>query len=308
MRAREAWRQSLAMMAAIAGTGLIPGRAIAFFFGQLKSTAWLGVCMASLLFGSLTAGMAWCAQKYGSQAFSREGALFQLWDLLRGLFASLLTSIMLVRAGEIGALALPLRHGYAFGSALALTAAALLCLNAERLFPGVGLAVSTVTALFFAALALDPRPIRLLVHIETEFRLAGQISSAVLLAVLFAAMNACAAGMMALRPCAGSPLSLGARNGGMLFAVLTLGCMALNRGGDALLAQPEPWVLLSARWGIAGFWICAGVEYLCAFCSLAAALQALLLRLRAHRGRWVPALFPMLISAVLYGALSCGRL
>ena len=308
MRSKDEWRVSFATIAAIAGTGLIPGRAIALFFGQLKTLAWLGVGAASVLFGVLTAGTVWHSRMYGGDAMRREGtAASRLAGILRGLFSALLIAVMLIRVGEVSALTLPLRHAYGFGAVFALIAAVLLSLENGRLLPIAGFIAFFSTTLFYAAMALDPRPVRLAVRVETEFRLAGRSGAALLLATLFAAMNACAAGLNEPELCSGRPVGAGMRSGCMLFAVLTLGCLALKRGGDVLLAQPEPWVLLSARWGIAGFWICAGTEYLCALLTLAVALRALLLRVRAGSGGMAK-LYLFIITALLFGVLSYGKL
>ena len=53
--------------------------------------------------------------------------------------------------------------------------------------------------------------------------------------------------------------------------VLLTGCAALTRGGPLLLAHALPVVPLAARWGLFGFWLCAGFGYLCNVATLAAA-------------------------------------
>ena len=73
-------------------------------------------------------------------------------------------------------------------------------------------------------------------------------------------------------------LTLPARNGflwGMLLALLLCANAAIARGGRQLLAQALPVVLLSARWGLAGFWMTALFSYVCAAATLAAALDGL---------------------------------
>ena len=305
MRARDEWRCALSMMAAVAGTALAPGRAVALFFGQLKSTAWLGVAVASALFGMITGMLAWRGQAFGgSDALSGAG---RLTAMLRSLFAALLLAVMLAAAGDLGALTLPVSHGYALGAALTLLAALGIGLAPGNHGAAMGLCAVAFAAVFYAALAADPRPVRLYLNGETELRLAGSVSGALLLGLLYAALNGCAAGMAAPGMSAARPAGVGLKCGALLAAVLALGCRALARGGDALLAHPEPWVALAARMGLPGFWCCAALGGLSALTTTATAVRSLLRHADSSQHRRDLAVC-LLVAAVLFGALSAGRL
>ena len=70
MRETAQWRAALAMTAALSGVGMASGREVALFLGQTKGAAWVGVLVASALFGLLVA-----AERSGSRR--RSGA--NLW-------------------------------------------------------------------------------------------------------------------------------------------------------------------------------------------------------------------------------------
>ncbi|MBR1820274.1 MAG: hypothetical protein IJ769_01485, partial [Clostridia bacterium] len=172
---------------------------------------------------------------------------------------------------------LPVRDGYLWGVALAAGLACLANLGGQRALPWLGLLLLAVGFAFYGGLALDPRPPRIYLRGEVELRLAGNFPAAALLSLCYAALNACVAGDVIARFSGGCTHAarLGALCGGLLGIVLLCGNAALERGGEMLLAQALPMVLLAARWGLAGFWLCAGFGFLCSVGTLAAALGGL---------------------------------
>jgi len=299
MRERGEWRTALAMLGAASGVGLASGREIALFLAQMKSAAWAGVLAASALYGLLTGGAARFRQtavRSGPEA---------LCEGLRLLLAALVAAFMLYRLGRLGALTLPLRHGYGFGAGFGLLAA----LAMERLKPRgqarLGLAVALVAGLFFLANALDPRPARLHMSGAVELTCAGNYAAALLMAVPYAALTACA-GVWRLRRlglgAAVRPGALAVKSAALLCSLLSLAVWALFRAGDAVMAQPMPWVVLSARWGLAGFYLCAGLQAVCAAQSLAVALGLFMGRL--ERGGTARVVGALALALTLFCALS----
>lgn len=278
MRERAEWRAALSVMAAIAGVGLSSGRELVLFFAQTKGAAWAGVLAACALFGVLTAFVA-----ARSDACRARGGLERAAEALRLLFAALVSAFMLTRLGEVGALTLPVRHGYLFGAGFGLLSALIIGWTG----PGwlLGLVTTLGLSAFYIASALDGRPAKLYLRGETEFALAGSMAAALSLSAAYAAMNAVAArwGLRGVRPGTVRPVALGIKAAALMAAVLVPGCAALMRAGDTVLIQRLPWVVLSARWGIAGFWLCAGLSGLCAVATLSAALGLLTDRLRTER-------------------------
>ena len=294
MRERGEWRAALGMLPAIAGMGMSSGQAMALFFGQFGTTAWLGAMAASALFGALMAGAVW----RGQAGSLHSDGLASACESLRLMVAAVTVTVMLSQLGDVGALALPLRHGYAFGAAFGALAALAFGGVHRRWVAGTVLLI--LLGGFYAACALDVRPVRSYAEGLAEFPLSGNPGAAVYFGGLFAAMNACAAAWSLAPGDTGAlrPWRLGVKAGALMLSLLLLANLALLRGGEAVLVQPMPWVLLSARWGLAGFWLCAAMKALCAAATLSAALSALLSRLRRKSRQRTLALC-MLIGAIV---------
>ena len=309
MRRWDQARVALAAMAAVAGTGYASGRELVLFFAQLGWAGWVGIPFAAAVFGLLMALLCRWAGRMDSGSFAQlcqrllgcRAGVAAGW--LHGLLLALTAAVMLCGAGEVGALTLPLRFGFLWGAALALLIALILNLSGLRALPGLGLAVLAVGALFYAGLALDPRAVRVYLRSEVALALEGSVPAAILLALAYGAMNACLAASAVARFGRGArPAGVGLLCAAMLGALLGCANAAILRGGRELLGQALPTVLLSARWGVAGFWICAGFSFLCAASTLAAALGGLIdMARRGGRKRGMIALAALVV-------LACGTL
>ena len=303
MSERTSWRAALAALAAASGVGLASGRELVLFFAQMKDCAWAGVAAASALYGLLVGGAAAFAARV-----SRESPLARACEALRLLLAALVSAFMLYRLGRVGALTLPLRHGYVFGAGFGLLAALALNLPSDRGQARLGLVVAVYAGGFFLANALDPRPVTLHRAEAVEFALQKNLWAALALAAPYAAINACAAhwrlGRMGVRMSI-SPASLGVKSALLCAALLSPAVWALLRAGDEAMAQPMPGVVLSARWGLAGFWLCAGLCALCAAATLSAALGLMLNRLNRGGLDRARAAGALALALVLLGILSC---
>lgn len=289
MMNRQRWRPAFAIVAAAAGTGFASGREIVWFFSQTGRAAWAGIPFACLIFALLTGLTARAAVRHDALSFpdlcrrmlGRRTA--QVACALYALLLAVAFMVMLRRAGETAAIALPLEHAFLWGLTFALLAALLINGNGLRALPLLGLPVVALGMLFYAALALDAGPVRVYVRGDASLALEDSVPAALLLALSYSAMNACLAAGAAARfgRLSDSPAALGARCGALLCALLLCANAAIARGGRALLIQALPTVLLAARWGLTGFWICAGFGYLCAVATLTAALGGLIDLMRA---------------------------
>ena len=278
MREKAERRAALTAMAAVSGVGLASGRELVLFFAQMKEAAWVAVLAACGLFGgfvALTVGE--------GEASARRGGMVALRDALRLLLAALASAYMLTRLGSLGALTLPLRHGYWFGAGFGLLAA--LAIRWTRSGGALGLLVTLGLSGFYVANALDGRPPRVNLTGATEFSLSGSYPAALCLATLYAALTGCAAAwsLRRVRRDTVRPLNVALRCAALMACALVPGVIALLRGGDRVLVQPMPWVVLSARWGVAGFWLCAGLMAMCATASLSAAAGVVIDALRGKR-------------------------
>lgn len=283
MRRGEQLRAALAVTGAVAGVAFASGRETALFFGQLGWAGWLAIPVAAAWFGLLSALLSRWAQKHGANGLPAlrraiPGGAGTAARLLHGLLLGEVGAMMLCGAGEIGALALPVRHGFAWGAAVALALAGFATLARLRPLPWAGLAALTLGMLFYAGLALDSRPARVFLQGEIDLALEGSLPAALLSALVFGSMNACVAAGTVVRfsqPSA-RPWRLGALCGGFMGAALLCANAAAARGGRLLLAQTLPTVLLAARWGLAGFWINCAFGFLCAASTLSAAVDGLI--------------------------------
>ena len=265
-------KTALSIMAAMAGTGFASGREIALFFSQLGAASWLAVGFASSLTGALIGAAIWRARQFGD---SDRGAAARVSAALKLLLAAMASALVLAHAMELGALTLPVKHAGPLGAGLALGAALLILRDPGRSLPRLGMAVTAFALVLYVGMAVDPRPPRLNMRGQAVLRLAGSWRAATVLSILYASMNACAGAwaVRATRPVRARPLQTGLRVLAMLFGVLASANLALARGGPALIAQAEPTVLLAARWGIAGFWLCAAFGALCAVATLSASMS-----------------------------------
>ena len=305
-RGREC-RAALAAVAATAGAGYASGRELVLFFAQLGATSWLGVAFASVCFGLLAAALCRAVVRVGPDApggFLRPllgRRVGTMANMLYSLLMSLTAAVMLAGAGEIGALTLPLENGFLWGAVLALAAALGLILSYNKAVPVAGLLTLLAGAGLYAGLALDPRAVRVYARAETSLALENSTGAAILLAAMYAALNACIAGDALLRFShrrldAGR---VGLMCGGMMAILLSCANAAILRGGRDLLSQAMPTVILAARWGAPGFWLCAGFTFLCNVGTLAAALGALLRKLEAGGGERAAGILLLTLAAAL---------
>jgi len=312
MEKRGAVRPTLAILAALAGTGYASGRELVLFFAQTGRAGWIGVCFAPVVFGVLAALLCRWAGEAGAEGFSgfcarlmgRRAGAVAAW--LHGLLLGLTAVVMLCGAGELGDLTLPVNHGWLWGASIALLIALLVNLSRLRPLPWLGLAVLAGGVTFYGALALDPRPPRVWLEGAVELALEDRWPASILLALVYGAMNAALAANTALRFGRGADAKrVGLGCGLSLWAMLAVANGAILRGGKPLLGQAMPTVLLAARWGVAGFWACAAFGYLCAVSTLAAVLGGLVDGLRVGRGRG--ALVTALAAAALAALIGLRR-
>ena len=305
-------RAALAIVATVAGTGYASGRELVLFFAQTGGAQWIGISFAAAVFGLLTALLCRWAGRVGADSFAQfcrmlmGRRLSAVAGWLHGLLLAMTAVVMLCGAGEAGALALPLRFGWLWGAGTALLIALIMNLSRLRALPWLGAVVLAAGALFYGALALDARPARIWLDGAVQLALEGSWPAAVLLALAYGAMNAALAANVVLRfGKAGRPWRVGLLCAVALLTLLSAAGAAIARGGRALLGQAMPTVILSARWGLPGFWICMGFGYLCAVTTLAASLGGLIDDLRGGRGGAAAA--TVLACAALVGLLGLRR-
>jgi hypothetical protein len=225
---------------------------------------------------------------------------------LHGLLLAMTAAVMLCGAGELGALTLPMRYGWLWGAGSALLIGLSLNLTGLRPLSWMGFAVLAAGVAFYGALALDPRSPRIWMGGAVELALEDSWPASILLALAYAAMNAALAADVALRFGAGAkPWRVGLGCALSMWALLAVANGAVARGGRALMGLAMPTVVLAARWGLFGFWACAGFGYLCAVTTLASALGGLIDAMRGGGSKGM--LLTALAMASLAGLLGLRR-
>lgn len=275
-------RAALAAAAAVSGAGFASGRELVLFFAQLGWAGWIGMFVASAAFAALIGAVCGQARRIGADDLPRlywrrlGPAAGAVAGAMHGLLMAMIAVMMLANAGRIGALTLPLRYGFLWGASLSLMIALMVNLGRLRALPWMGLLAAALGAAIYAGLAVDPRPVRVYLRGETTLALRGNLPAALALALLYAALNGAVAGGAAARFSGGArPARTAALSGGLLCGMLLCAGAAIARGGERLLGQAMPTVILAARWGKAGFWLCAGFSFLCATATLSAAIASL---------------------------------
>jgi len=272
------WKAAFTATAAASGIGIVSGRQMVMFFAQMGSTSWLAVAAASVLFGLLTGKIAGFAHRTNCRSFA--GVCMRMLSprmakaavALYGLLMLSVSAAMLTEAGRLAELALPVHNAFVMGALLTLGLALVLCLHGMR---GWGTAAVAVCTAFYIALAMDPRTVRIYENYETGLNLSGSVPAALVLGAVHAALCA-SMGAESMVSCgAESPIRAAAAAGVAMFSVLTVANAALMRGGERLLSQALPTVVLAARWGKTGFYVCILVKWMCAVATLASALGAL---------------------------------
>ena len=286
------------------------------FFSQMGWASWIGIGCASAMFGLFCGIICRFARQTGAKTFAgvymrvldaRQGAVV---GAVHGLLMALTTGVMLTAVGELAALALPLYNAFWMGALFSTGVALLLNLRGMRAMGAAGLPVVAICGVFYAALALDPREIAVHLRYETVPELSGSVSAALLLATLHSALCASVGGGLTARMAdeGGRPTRFGARCGILMMLLLSAVNAAMLRGGEKLLSQSLPTVLLAARWGKTGYYLSIIVMWLCSTMTLSAAIGALVGQIDSGRRNRRVLLLTLLLGMAAALLMGFGRL
>lgn len=283
------FKAACAVNASVIGASFSSGREAASFFARAGWASWLGIGVSAAVFG-LMMGMIcrlaietgarelsgiYC-RKMGERCGDLVGAVHVILMLMMG-------AVALSTAGELGMLSLSGKHPYLLAAALAIVAAIATALSGKNSLSALGLVLTPIFIAFFLALAMDPRPARTGAYISrVGIDINGNIPAAIILGVMFACLKAAlACGIAAAN-------SRGLRPGRFGIMCATLMAMtaasinlALQRAGEEVWELNLPSVVLAARWGAFGYYICVLVMWAgavavlsCAFSSLTSLFSA----------------------------------
>ncbi len=290
MRIPAALRSALAIVAAIVGAGFASGREVMTFFSEMGAASWLGVGVACALVGGITAMLAQLGARTEAKSFpGLFGALMgqaceDAMHMSHGLLMTILASVMLAAGGELGALTLPVGGARYIG--MGFTLACGLWAARGGMLARLGGAVFPLILAFFAALAADGRPVDASVYAQRAYEIQASAPLALLLGAVYAALNLSLAGGVVLLNRA-EPKKVGLYTALLLAALLIPANAALLRHREELQFVAMPSVILAARWGTAGFYLCALCMELAVVSTMAASIASLRAQLAGIRsGGW----------------------
>ena len=290
MRIPAALRSALAIVAAIVGAGFASGREVMTFFSEMGAASWLGVGVACALVGGITAMLAQLGARTEAKSFpGLFGALMgqaceDAMHMSHGLLMAILASVMLAAGGELGALTLPVGGARYIG--MGFTLACGLWAARGGMLARLGGAVFPLILAFFAALAADGRPVDASVYAQRAYEIQASAPLALLLGAVYAALNLSLAGGVVLLNRA-EPKKVGLYTALLLAALLIPANAALLRHREELQFVAMPSVILAARWGTAGFYLCALCMELAVVSTMAASIASLRAQLAGIRsGGW----------------------
>ena len=289
---------ALSVVGAMAGAGLASGREVASFFSVMGGDAHWGIMAAALGIVGFSIGLRGVARclnagtlpelaraMLGPAAGNAAGALHWLCCMLTA-------AVMLSAGGELMHLALDVRGAYVAGCAGMLLISLWLGRDGRRGCWSGGLLFLGLLA-FGVTMALDRRPVEVEPYLTRALCPGGGAPTAVLLGLTYAALNVslCGAALVQRREC--HPVHTGVMLGllmGLLVATLHL---AIAGQPPGLVVRTLPCVLLAARWGRAGYWVCILLMSLAVATTLAAMLRAMQWRADDRRGMAVGALLAL---------------
>lgn len=273
-----------AVNAAVAGAAFSSGREVASFFAVTGWASWIAVAVAAGLFGVLM-GML-CHFAIDTGARNLPGIYYKKLDarcgdamaVVHALLMLMMGAVALSTAGELGMLAMDGGQPHLISAGLALAVALLLTYRGMRPLATLGVVITPAFMLFFLALALDPRPTRAGAYLsETTFDMRGNVPVAIVLGALFAFLKAAMVGGVAAARSQGlRAVRFGLACGGILAIMAALLNGALQRGGRDLWGLNLPAVVLAARWGVFGYYVCVYVMWVGCAAVLACALGSIM--------------------------------
>ena len=171
-------------------------------------------------------------------------------SVLYGLLMAFTAAMMLRTCAELGALALPVKNGRLWGLIAAVFMSVTVLAGRQRLLPGLGAAAVVAAVLFYGALMLDTRPVRVNMRYETVLNLSGSLWAASVLALLHACLNSSVAGGTAAAFAGGSFDADKAAflAGGMMIVLLFAALHLAHR------KPPRPWHCLALALVCGLFW------------------------------------------------------
>lgn len=277
-------RGACAVNAAVLGATFVSGREAAVFFAGAGWASWFAVAAAGIVFGVFMGMICRFAVDTGArdmpEIFRRkmDERCGDAVGMVHALLMLMMGAAALTTAGELGMLSLGGDRPYLIGAGLAVAAAALAAISGIRPLRVMGLVIVPVCAVFFISLALDRRPAAAEAYLQAEYMgIEGNVPAAVIMGAMYASLKAAmACGAAALNSRGVVPWKFGTACG-VIMGIIACGAnWALQAAGQGVWALNLPMVVLAARWGSAGYYICILVMWLGTAAVLACAITSVM--------------------------------
>ncbi len=269
-----------AACAAALGASFMSGREAATFFAVTGYASWAGVIAAALIFGAVMGMLCRFAQDTGAAtlpaiyAAKMDERCGEAVSVVYILLMLMMGAVALSTSAELGMLSLEMKHPAAAAYVITLLLSLMLTLRGS--ISSAGVFIIPISILFLAILAADDRPALAGVYIQNELMdLNGNFSVSVFMGVMFAFLKAAVCGSLAAGYCRGiSPRRFGIICGVIMFMAAALANSALQRAGETVWALNLPFVVLSARFGVFGYYISIYIMWLGCLSVLTCALDS----------------------------------
>lgn len=274
---------ALITIASSAGVGFASLRGIVLFFAQTGKISWLGVVLASTIFGLLCGSVCGMARKtmensvFGVYRYWFGERIGRVLSGLHGVAGALTTVMMLNVAGKMARLALMCNHAYWIGVFIAIFGALFMNVREKRFLPTASRILLSASFLLMLAMRIDPRSALDRVNYETVLELKNSVTASLVLAFEFALINATIAANSVVESAkyTRSATTFGLKCGIGMFFMLAVSNSAILSGGEKLCSQWLPTVVLASRWGKTGYALSLLITYAGAVMTLSATMRLL---------------------------------
>ena len=310
MKIAPEFREACAVCASALGAAFVSGREASAFFASFGAASWSGVAAAACVFG-LLAGML-CRFSLDTGASALPGIFYVRFgqrcgdavSIVHGLLMLTMGAVALSTAGELGKLSLNISRPGLWAAAAAGLIAVMLTLNSLAPLSALGLVFIPVCIVYFAALALDPRPAGAGAYLASDSAAGfGGMPFSIFMGAIFAFLKAAAAGgVTAARAKKLRPAVFGICCGVIMAAVAGCANRALLKAGPGVTALNLPCVVLAAHWGVTGYYVSIYVMWLGCICMLACALGSVSAMFSSRMRRSAACICAMCCAAVMTSA------
>ena len=303
-------KAACAVNAASLGAAFISGREAATFFAVTGWASWFGIAAAALLFGVMMGMLCHFGAVTGARTL--PGIYYAKMDercgdalsVVHCLMMLMMGAVAITTAGELGMLSLSMEYPALISAAVTVISAVMLTLRGMAPLSALGMLCVPLCILFFAALALDPRPAGAGAFLENELMdVTGNVPVAIFMGAMFAFLkSAVSGGVAAARAGRLVPWRFGLICGCLMALTAGSANWALQAAGPTVWPLNLPFVVLAARWGTTGYYISVYIMWLGCTSVLSCALGSMSSLFSAKLSRPAAVLITAAVASLMSAA------